>query len=144
MDPDKILQVCVGWSQISRVKMLASWAKGAQNGGEKGGSFFCNGYNEFAFLCNGTNQHEIRGKTSMAVLYWTLIEQFWKSTLKGVILPQTAIFGCFNSSPCHKPTGQGVRFLTYLSLPSIRGRANGVPILNRLFVRLNRFGCRRP
>jgi len=41
-------------------------------------------------------------------------------------------------------TGQGVRFSTYLSLSSIVGRDNGVPILNRLFVRLNRFGCRRP
>jgi len=61
-----------------------------------------------------------------------------------VILPHTAIFGSFNSSPCHRPTGQGVRFSTYLSLPSIRGRANGVPILNRLFVRVNRFGRRRP
>jgi len=59
-----------------------------------------------------------------------------------VILPQTAIFGCFNSSPCHMPTDQGVCFSTYLSFPSITGRANGVPILNRLFVRLNRFGYR--
>jgi len=41
-------------------------------------------------------------------------------------------------------TGQAARFSTYLSLPSVRGRANGVPILNRLFVRLNRFGCRIP
>jgi len=39
MDPDKILQACVSRSQISRVKMLAPWGKGAQNGGEKGGSF---------------------------------------------------------------------------------------------------------
>jgi len=61
-----------------------------------------------------------------------------------VTLPQTAIFGCFNSSPCHMPTGQGIRFSTYLSLPSITGRANGVPILKRLFVRLNRFVCRSP
>jgi len=42
------------------------------------------------------------------------------------------------------PTGQGVRFSTYLSLPSITGRANGVRTLNRLFVRLNRFVCRSP
>jgi len=61
-----------------------------------------------------------------------------------MILPQTAIFGCFISFPCHMPTGQGVRFSTYLSLPSITGRANGVPMVNRLFVRLNRFGCRNP
>jgi len=66
-DPDKILQD-VGRSQFSPVKMLAPWAKWAQNGGEKSGSF-CNGYNEFAFLCNRTDQHEIRGETPIAVLY---------------------------------------------------------------------------
>ena len=59
-DPDKILQD-VDQSQILRVKMLVPWAKWAQNGGEKSGSF-CNGYNEFALLCNRTDQHEIRGK----------------------------------------------------------------------------------
>jgi len=45
MDPDKILHD-VSRSQISRVKMLAPWAKWAQNGGEKSGNF-CNGYNEY-------------------------------------------------------------------------------------------------
>jgi len=39
MDPDKILQAYVGRTQISRVKILVPWAKGAQNGGEKDGSF---------------------------------------------------------------------------------------------------------
>jgi len=53
---------------------------------------FCNGYNELAFLCNGTDWHEIWAKTSIAVLYWTLIEEFWKFALNGVILQQTAIF----------------------------------------------------
>jgi len=33
-------------------------------------------------------------------------------------------------------TGQRLRFLTYRSLPSIRGSAKGVPALNGLFVRL--------
>jgi len=32
MDPDKIQ---VGRTQISRVKILASWARRAENGGEK-------------------------------------------------------------------------------------------------------------
>ena len=45
MDPYKILHD-VSRSQISRVKMLAPWAKWAQNGSEKSGNF-CNGYNEF-------------------------------------------------------------------------------------------------
>ena len=50
----------VGLSQILCIKMLAPSAKWALNGGEKSGSF-CNEYNEFAFLCNGTDQHEIWG-----------------------------------------------------------------------------------
>ena len=29
---------------------LTLWAKGAQNGGEKGTCFFCNGYSELAFF----------------------------------------------------------------------------------------------
>jgi len=37
MDPDKILQSYVGQTLISRVKIMAPWAKGAQNSGEKGG-----------------------------------------------------------------------------------------------------------
>jgi len=45
----------------SRVKILAPWAKGVQNGGEKV-VVFCNGYNELAFLCNGTDGHEFREK----------------------------------------------------------------------------------
>jgi len=52
MDPGKILQLYVGQTQISCVKILAPWAKGAQNGGEKGGSF-CNEYNELAFFVVG-------------------------------------------------------------------------------------------
>jgi len=67
MDPDKILQHIVGRTQISCAKILEPWAKGSQNGGEKSGSFFCNGYNELAFLCNGTDRHEIWAKTSIAV-----------------------------------------------------------------------------
>jgi len=37
---------------------------------------------------------------------------------------------------CGLPVHQRLHFSTQLSLPSIRGRANGVPILNRLFVLL--------
>jgi len=36
-DLDKILQAYVGRSQISCLKILAPWAKGVQNGGEKVG-----------------------------------------------------------------------------------------------------------
>jgi len=100
---------------------------------------FCNRYNELAFLCNGTDRHEIREKTSVAVLYWTLIEEFWKFALKGgVILLQTVIFGLLWRFSIPQTYRSGVTFLTYRSLPSIRGRARpkGVPTLNRLFVRL--------
>jgi len=68
----------------------------------------CNGYNELAFLCNETARYEIRAKTSIAVLYWILIEEFWKLAIKGVILHQTrqsAFLGCFDGFRC-----QGLRF----------------------------------
>jgi len=99
----------------------------APNGGEKSGSF-CNGYNEFAFLCNGTDQHKIENSGENVNRYpvLNLNRRILKIYPEGVILPQTAIFGCFNSSPCHMHEGQGVRFSTYLSLPSITGRANGM------------------
>jgi len=62
MDPDEILQAYVVRTLISHVKIGAPCAKGAQNGGENGGSFFCNGYNELAFPSNGTDRHKIRAK----------------------------------------------------------------------------------
>jgi len=97
---------------------------------------FCNGYNELAFLCNGTDRHEIPAKMSIAVLYWTLIEEVWKFTIKGLILHQTAIFGLLWRLSLTQAYMSGVTFSTYRGLPSTRGRANGVPTLNRPFVRL--------
>ena len=60
--PDKILQD-VGRSQISRNKMLAPWANGRKMAVRRVGVFATGkSYSEFAFLCNGTDQHEIRGQ----------------------------------------------------------------------------------
>jgi len=54
---------------MSRAKTLAPWAKGAQNGDKKGGvGVFCNRYNELIFLCNGTDQYEIRAKNVYLIL----------------------------------------------------------------------------
>jgi len=40
-----------------------------------------------------------------------------------------SLLGCFDGSPCHRQQTyrSGVMLLTYLSIASIRGRANGVP-----------------
>ena len=58
-DPDKISNLCRQNSNlISRFKIWAPLAKGTQNGGEKV-SVFCKEYNAVAFLCNGTDWHEI-------------------------------------------------------------------------------------
>jgi len=54
MNADKILQAYVGRTQISRIKILAPWAKGQMV--VKMVGVFCNGYNELAFLCNGTDR----------------------------------------------------------------------------------------
>ena len=61
MGPDKILQACVSRSQISRVKTLAPWGKGAQNGGEKGGSFFVTGTMSSHFFVMGQISMKFRG-----------------------------------------------------------------------------------
>jgi len=58
----------VGRTQISRVKILAPRAKGAQIGGEKV-DVVCNGYNELAFTCNGTDRHEIGAGTSIGMFF---------------------------------------------------------------------------
>ena len=42
--------------------------KGRQNSCEKV-HVFCKGYNEVAFLCNGTERHEILAKMSINMLY---------------------------------------------------------------------------
>ena len=66
------------------------------------------------------------------------IEPYLKNSenmpLRGDFVPNRHFLGCFDGSSCHTPRGQGLRFSTYRSLPSIRERANGVP-MNRLFVR---------
>jgi len=51
--PDKILQAYVGRTQISCVKILALWAKGRKMA-VKWCELCCNGYNELAFVYNGT------------------------------------------------------------------------------------------
>ena len=57
-----MLQARVGRSQISRVKIFAPWAKKGLKMAVRRVAAFCNGYSEFTFLCNGTDQHEFRGK----------------------------------------------------------------------------------
>ena len=82
-------------------------------------------------LCNGRDRHEIRPKKLIGVLCWTLIEEFWQFSLKGVICPQTAILGLF-----WRVSVSGVTFFD-LAKPSIyyrKGQRCANP--NRLFVRL--------
>jgi len=63
-DPDKILQVYLGRTQISGVKTLTSWAKGVQNGGEKMG-VYCNGYSEVVFFVTGQVGMKCVGKRQL-------------------------------------------------------------------------------
>jgi len=92
-DPDKILRAYVGRTQISGVKILTPWAKGAQNGGEKGACFCnCNGYNELSFLCNRIDRHEIRAKNVNRCALLNL-EELRKFPLRGLFCSQTAILG---------------------------------------------------
>jgi len=67
-DPDKILLAYVGRTQISRVEILAPWAKGAQNGGEKVG-VFVTGTMKLVFLVTGQIGMKFGQTASMCVLY---------------------------------------------------------------------------
>jgi len=55
------------------------------------------------------------------------------------VIPPKRVFGVlFEGFPCNRPTGQELRFSTFVS--SIRGKViNGVPTPNGLFVRLSAF-----
>jgi len=57
------LQAYVGRTQISRVKILAPWAKWAQNGGEKGG-YFVMGTMKLHLFVRGQDRHKIRAKNA--------------------------------------------------------------------------------
>jgi len=80
---------------------------------------FCSGYNELAFLCNGTDWHEIREKNVNRCHVLNLNRNSENLSLR----VKPAFLGCFDGSPCHRPTGQRLGFSTYLSLPSVRKRA---------------------
>jgi len=54
---------------------------------------FCNGYSELACLCNGTDRHEIRGKTSIGALL--NLKEFWKFPLRGDFASKPPFLGCF-------------------------------------------------
>ena len=86
-DPDQILQACVGRSQISRVKICAPWAKGAQTAGQKGGSFFVTSTMNSHFFVTGQISMKFGGNVNRCP-NWTLIEEFWKFTLKGWFCPK--------------------------------------------------------
>jgi len=73
------------------------------------------------FFCNGTDWHDIR-KKRQCPLYWTLVEEFWKISLKGWFCAKTAIWGLF-WQVC---VWQGLRVST---------RAIGAPFLKSTFSR---------
>ena len=47
------------------LKIVAHWAKGAQNGGKKGAFFVAGTLKLFFFCSNGTDLHEIRAKNQL-------------------------------------------------------------------------------
>jgi len=101
----KGLQAYVGRTQISRVKILAPRAKAAQNGGEKSGCyFFRNGYNGLAFLCNGTDQHDIRVKNVNRCAPLNVNRKNYENIRRrGDFTPKPPFMGCFDGHLCHRP-----------------------------------------
>jgi len=78
----------------------------------KGGCFVTGTVRSFFFVM-GQIGMKFGYKTSIGVIYWTLIDEFWKCSLNGVIFPENRHFwGYFDGSQCDRPTGPGLRFLT--------------------------------
>jgi len=82
------------------------------------GGIFVTGTMNLHFFVTGQIGMKFGNKTSITVLYWIFIQQFWKFALKGVIVHQTAIFGLlwqFSKSQAYR---SGVTFFN-LSKPSV-------------------------
>ena len=131
-DPNYILQAFVGRTHISHVTILPLWAKGGAKWWRKGGCFVTVTMNSLFFL-TGHIGMKFGKKRLAGVLYLTLIEEFWKFSLKWVILHPNRHFAV-------DLTGLLVTDVTFfdyakLSLPSNKGRVSCIH--TRLFVRLN-------
>jgi len=90
--PDKFCRhKYVGQTQMSRVKILAAWAKRCKMAAKKV-RIFVTGTMNSLFFVTGQISVKFGQNTSIGVFCWTLIEEFWKFFLKGVILPQNSHF----------------------------------------------------
>jgi len=104
----------------------------------------CNGYKltmKLFIFVTGQIDMKFWQKTSVGVLCWTLMEEFWKFSLKVVILPQNRHFWVVLTGLRVTDLCQGLRLSTYLSLPSI-GQQCAHP--NQLFVRLTALAAEAP
>jgi len=100
---------------------------------------FCNRYNELSFLCNGSDGHGGHAKTSIAILCWTLIEEFWKFAFKGWFCTKPPFLGCFDGSPCHRSIQ--IRGYVFRLIEAFLLLEEGSTVC--LCVAYH-FGCRRP
>ena len=96
---------------------------------------FCNGTMKLFFVVTGQIGMKF-GQKRQSVSSVEPCKNYENFPLRGDFAPKPPFCGCFDGSPCDRPTSQGLRFSTSLRIPSVTGRANGVPALNRLFVRL--------
>jgi len=70
--------------------------------------FFRNGYSELAFLCNGTDGHEIRAKNVSRCHLLNLNRRIPKIFPQGGDFALKPLFlGCFDRSVGGRPTGRG-------------------------------------
>jgi len=71
---------------------LKFWCPGGAQNFVKKWEFFCNGYNELIFLCNGTDWHKIPAKNVNPCPLLNLNTPILKTFPSGVILSQNSHF----------------------------------------------------
>ena len=117
------------WELIEWEEVVGEWTGRTETEGLKWG------WRRELGSCNGTDLHEIREKTSIdAHALLNLNSRILKIFHSGVILPPKCHFGQIWEVTVWQSCRSRVTFFDFaISLPSVRGRANGVSFRSRLF-----------
>jgi len=72
---------------------------------------FCDGSKELAFLCKGTDQHEIQAKNVNRCMLLSLNRTVLKIfPSRGDFAPKPLLWSCSDGTACHRAADQGLRF----------------------------------
>jgi len=141
---DKILQAYVGRTQVSCVNILAPWAKWGAKWRWNGWEFFVTGTMNSHFFATVQIGMKFRQKCQSLSSIESYLKKSEKLPLRGWFCTKPPFFGLLWRLSLTQAYRSGVTFSTYRGLPATRGRANGVPTLNRPFVRLTASAVEAP